>query len=188
MGRVAGPSRAMALRVLVEIESAPPRARFDGHTYRHAPGCETVVVPLFDLPRLLPDLAESHHAALRIAAERMPPHRNIREAHSPGITKWLSQVLHHGVANPLLSRPRLHIVQGGILIVQSIIDRQTARAGNCNNIEALYSEQGGRAAIMLSTRSIRWLHSPAALSARSRRQMIHGFCNSRLSMCSNREL
>src|SRR4051794_41845802 len=44
----------------------------------------------------------------------MPPPRSIREAHSPGITKWLSQVLRRPVPNPTRPEPRLHIVQGGV--------------------------------------------------------------------------
>jgi hypothetical protein len=103
------------LRVLVERESAPPRANFDGHGYRYAPGCETVALSLSDLPRSLTDLTTSHHEALRIAAQAMPPPRNIRGARSPGVTKWLTQVLHHAVPNPVRPQRQLHIVQGGVL-------------------------------------------------------------------------
>ena len=103
------------LRVLVERKSAPPRASFDGGRYRYAPGCETVALPLSDLPRSLANLTRSHHEALRIAADAMPPSRNIRGAHSPGVTKWLSRVLHHAVPNPVRPQRQLHIVQGGVL-------------------------------------------------------------------------
>lgn len=103
------------LRVLVERKSAPPRANFSGRTYRHAPGCKIVTVPLSDLPRSLPRLAKSHHEALRIAAEAMPPPRNVRGAHSPGVTKWLSQVLRRAVPDPARPQPQLHVVQGGIV-------------------------------------------------------------------------
>jgi hypothetical protein len=102
------------LRVLVEKDSAPPRANFDGHAYPRAPGCETVALPLSDLPRLLPKLTKPHHAALRIAAGARPCPRSIREAHSPGVTEWLSQILHRAVPNPEYWHRHLHIVQGGI--------------------------------------------------------------------------
>jgi hypothetical protein len=92
------------LRVLVERKSAPPGASSDGSRYRYAPGCTTVALPLSDLPLSLTKFIESHHEALRIAAEKRPPPRNIREAHSPGVTEWLSQVLHRAVPNP--ARPR----------------------------------------------------------------------------------
>ena len=100
--------RGRPLRVLVERKSAPPRASFDGCTYRYAPGCETVALPLSDLPRSLANLANSHHEALRIAAKTMPPPPNIRGAHSPGVTRWLSKVLHRAVPSPVYQPHRLH--------------------------------------------------------------------------------
>lgn len=102
------------LRVLVEKKTAPLRAGFDGAQFRYAPGCETVVLSLSDVPRSLARFADSHRAALQIAAEAMPPRRNIRGAHSPGVTKWLSQVLHRPVPSPARPSQRLHLVQGGI--------------------------------------------------------------------------
>jgi hypothetical protein len=44
---------------------------------------------LSELHRALPQLADSHHKALSIAAKRQPP-PNIRGAHSPGLTKLWS--------------------------------------------------------------------------------------------------
>jgi len=63
------------LRILVVRKSAPSGANFDGCRYRFAPGCETVSLPLSGLPRSLAKLTESHHEALRTAAEAMPPSR-----------------------------------------------------------------------------------------------------------------
>ena len=102
------------LRVLVDRETAPSRTSFDGHHYRYAPGCETAAIPLSDLPRWLPKLAESHHRALSITASQRPSPRNILNAHSTGVTKWLSQVLRRAVPNPAKPQRPLHIVQGGI--------------------------------------------------------------------------
>jgi hypothetical protein len=88
------------LRVLVEVESAPAGTNFDGHKYRHAPGCETAAIALSELPRLLPGLGESHRKALEIAGSRRSP-ANVLGAHSKGITEWLSQVLCREVPNPV---------------------------------------------------------------------------------------
>ena len=99
---------------MVDRKTAPPRTSFEGRHYRNAPGCETVAVPLSDLPRSLPKLAESHRRALSITASQRPSPRNIRSAHSTGVTKWLSQVLRREVPNPAKRQLPLHIVQGGI--------------------------------------------------------------------------
>ena len=88
------------LRVLIEQKSAPPAATFCGRSYRYAPGCKMVALSFSELPRSLPQFALSHQRALGIAASSMPPPRNIREAHSPGVTEWLSQVLHRPVPAP----------------------------------------------------------------------------------------
>jgi hypothetical protein len=102
------------LRVLVEKKKAPPRTRFDRRSHhRNAPGCETADIPLAELPRSLPRLAEAHHAALTIIARR-PAFRKTLNAHSTGVTAWLSQVLRRKVANPEIPQRPLHIVQGGI--------------------------------------------------------------------------
>ena len=101
------------LRVLVHRNTAPPGTSFDGRRYRNAPGCETAAIPLSELPRSLPKLAESHHKALNIVAAR-PSFRNILNAHSTGVTKWLSQVLRRQVPNPVNPQRPVHIVQGGI--------------------------------------------------------------------------
>lgn len=102
------------LRVLVDRGTAPLRTSFEGRHYRYAPGCETTAIPLSDLPRLLPKLAEAHRKALSIIASQRPPHRNIISAHSTGVTKWLSRVLRRAVPNPAERQRPLHIVQGGI--------------------------------------------------------------------------
>jgi len=94
--------------VLVSKEMAPPRMNFDGGTYHNAPGCETVAVPLSELVRALPNLAKSHHRALEITTDRGPLHRNRKAAHSPGVTKWLSQVLHDEVPSPAWTKPGAH--------------------------------------------------------------------------------
>lgn len=105
---------AGGLRILVHRKTAPPRTSFDGRRYRNAPGCETAAIPLSDLPRSLPALAESHHKALEITAARRPSFRNILAAHSTGVTKWLSQVLGGSVPDPAKPQRPLHIVQGGV--------------------------------------------------------------------------
>jgi hypothetical protein len=82
------------LRVLVEKKKAPPRTRFDRRSHhRNAPGCETADIPLAELPRSLPRLAEAHHAALTIIARR------------PAFRKTSECALHrcHGVVIPSAS-------------------------------------------------------------------------------------
>jgi hypothetical protein len=90
------------LRVLVEKESAGT-ARLDRVSYHHAPGCDMTTVPLSELHRVLPTLAEAHYAALSIAAKSRPP-RNIRNAHSVGVTAFLSQALRRPILNPSYSQ------------------------------------------------------------------------------------
>jgi hypothetical protein len=103
------------LRVLVDKEEAPPRTNFDGHSYLNAPGCETAAIPLSELPRFLAKLAGSHHRALEITASRRPPFRNIRNAHSTGVTRWLSQVLRREVPNPV-NPPRSGAAYNGLRV------------------------------------------------------------------------
>lgn len=77
------------LVVLLHKESALPGTRFNGNLYEKAPGCEMTTIPLAKLPQVLPYLEESHHAALSSAAN-WPAPRNIRGAHSLGVTEFLS--------------------------------------------------------------------------------------------------
>jgi len=102
------------LRVLVHKEKAPARISFDGHTYANAPGCETVAIRLSGIPRSLSRVTEAHHKALETVAARRRPFRNILNAHSTGVTKWLSEALRREVPNPARPSCPLHIVQGGI--------------------------------------------------------------------------
>ena len=88
------------LRVLIEQKSAPAAATFCDCSYRYARGCKMVALSLSELPRSLPKFALSHQRALGIAASSMPPPPSIRNAHSPGVTEWLSQVLHRPVPAP----------------------------------------------------------------------------------------
>ena len=102
------------LRVLVDKEKAPKRVSFDGRIYANAPGCETVAIGLSEIPHVLPKIAEAHHKAIETVAERRRPFRNILNAHSTDVTRWLSQVLQREVPNPKRPSRALHIVQGGI--------------------------------------------------------------------------
>ncbi|HXB67290.1 MAG TPA: HNH endonuclease [Candidatus Acidoferrales bacterium] len=77
------------LNVLVDKEAAPARTKFHGRPYKRAPGCLMTRIPLSELPLALPSLEESHYAALSICANRKSP-RNIRDAHSVGVTEFLS--------------------------------------------------------------------------------------------------
>jgi len=101
------------LSVLVQRKSSPSWARFVGRAYKTAPGCRLVKVPLEEIDRFLPSLSKSHQAALSVAAARPCP-RSIREAHSIGITKFLSQEFGQQVADPSYLRAiTLHLVNGG---------------------------------------------------------------------------
>ncbi len=79
------------LRVLVEIESAPPTASFCGRTYRYAPGCRMVPLSLSELPRRLTELAPSHQKALKIAGR----HHAAASQYSWGPLAWC-----HGMVIP----------------------------------------------------------------------------------------
>ena len=98
--------RPDGLRVLVDTKSAPPGTKFDGRRYRWARGCRMTTLPLSDLHRTLPGLANSHLQALAITAKRQSP-PNILDAHSSGITKLWSLPDPHG--------RRIHVVQGGVV-------------------------------------------------------------------------
>ena len=75
--------------VLLHKDAAPAGTQFNGKFYEKAPGCEMTTTPLAKLPQTLPCLEESHYAALSNAANwQSPP--NIRGAHSPGVTEFLS--------------------------------------------------------------------------------------------------
>jgi hypothetical protein len=121
------------LRVLVEKDSAPAATKWDGISYRRAPGCEMTTVQLTELSRTLASFAESHHAALSIAARSQPP-RTIRNAHSAGVTAFLSQAFHRLIPNPSYAPPAVPP-----LLMQ--FDEGAARE--------LYSE-GGRTAVMVN--------------------------------------
>jgi 5-methylcytosine-specific restriction protein A len=92
------------LNVLVEAESAPAGTKLRGFRYDRAPGCDMTTVSLAELPESLTPLAESHFAALSIAATGHPP-RAIRNAHSPGLTAFLSQVLRRQMRDPSYYAP-----------------------------------------------------------------------------------
>jgi hypothetical protein len=94
--------RAEGLRILIEKESAPTGTNFDGVIYPRAPGCDITTLPLSELPRALASFAESHSAALSIAARR-PRSRNIMKAHSPGVIAFLSQALGRKIPNPSIA-------------------------------------------------------------------------------------
>lgn len=78
------------LRVLLDDSSAPAHTRFERRLYRLAPGCKMTSVPLSKLSQVLPFLEEAHRVGLDSPANRNPP-RNIRGAHSLGVTKFLSR-------------------------------------------------------------------------------------------------
>jgi hypothetical protein len=102
------------LWVLVDKKSAPVGTKFVGHLYTSAPGCRMTKIPLAGIVNLLPPLAKSHHAAISVASRR-PPHPGIRNAHSTGITKFLSQVLGRPVLDPSYARTgTVHLLNGGI--------------------------------------------------------------------------
>lgn len=77
------------VEVLLHKEAAPAGTEFNGNFYKKAPGCEMTTVSLAKFPKTLRSLEESHYAALSSAANwQCPP--NIRGAHSPGVTEFLS--------------------------------------------------------------------------------------------------
>jgi hypothetical protein len=93
----AGPVESLILKpkrleILIDKELAPIGTRFHGVTYKNAPGCEIATIALAELPKSLASLTESHFAALSIAAKRRPT-QSIIEAHSVGVTSFLSRFL-----------------------------------------------------------------------------------------------
>ena len=88
------------LRVLVDIALAPANTAFEeGTSYRLAPGCAIVSLRFSEVPDVLTSLAVAHHSALSIAAKRECT-RQIRRAHSVGVTKFVGQVLDRQLPNP----------------------------------------------------------------------------------------
>ena len=92
--------RREGLNVLVEKESAPAATKFRRFSYDNAPGCDMTTVSLAKLPESLASFAESHHAALSIVAMGRGPTRNVRNAHSAGVTAFLSHFLRRLIPNP----------------------------------------------------------------------------------------
>ena len=122
------------LNTLVEKESAPAATKYRGFQYDRAPGCDMTTVPLAELPDSLEFFAESHHAALSIAA-RSRVHRGIRNAHSAGVTGFLSQVLLRPIPEPSYYAPSV----GPPILLQ--FDEEVPGE--------LYSE-GGRATVIVN--------------------------------------
>jgi hypothetical protein len=81
------------LRILLETESAPAGTKFYGGRYKKAPGCAMTNLTPSELRGAWRLFAESHCAALSIAAKHKPP-RSIREANSTGLISML------GLPNP----------------------------------------------------------------------------------------
>jgi 5-methylcytosine-specific restriction protein A len=92
------------LRILLDKDLAPGDTKFDGISYKQAIGCDMVTVPLDGLPEVLPPLTESHYAAIATVARARSP-RNVRAAHSLGITEFLSQFVRRRVPNPSYVSP-----------------------------------------------------------------------------------
>jgi 5-methylcytosine-specific restriction protein A len=87
------------LQILVKKTSARPGTKFDGVNYPRAPRCDMTTLSLPELPATLPSLTESHWDALFIATNwHLPPGR--REAHSTGVTAYLSRVLRRQIPEP----------------------------------------------------------------------------------------
>jgi 5-methylcytosine-specific restriction protein A len=121
------------IRVLVEERSAPAAIKLDGRRYPRAPGCDMTTVPLAEIPDAAKLLAESHAAAMSMAA-RSHAMRNIRGAHSAGVTAFLSQALRRVVPNPTYASS----IEATLLLQ---FDQEEAHG--------LYSE-GGQATVMVN--------------------------------------
>ncbi len=86
--------------VVVSVEEKLAKgSKFEKWSFRNAPGCKVVIVPLSELSHTLPSLTEAHHSAISIAAERKTT-KYIREAHSVGVTHYLSEFLQQTVPYP----------------------------------------------------------------------------------------
>jgi hypothetical protein len=91
--------RKNGLDVLVERELAPTGTTFRTDGYKWAPGCDLTRVPFSELRKTLPTLSEAHLSALSIAANRKT-NKSIREAHSTGVTEYLSRFRKKQVSCP----------------------------------------------------------------------------------------
>jgi len=80
------------MRVLLETESAPGGVRLVGRPYANAPGCRMTTLSFSARSEAFSALVESHHAALSIAAKRRTTPQ-IKNAHSPGVLRFLSDSL-----------------------------------------------------------------------------------------------
>jgi hypothetical protein len=88
------------LRVLVNAAAVPADTAFEeGTEYRLAPGCAIVNLRYSQIQAVLTSLVVAHHSALTIAAKRECS-RQIRRAHSVGVTRFVGQVLNRRLPNP----------------------------------------------------------------------------------------
>lgn len=93
------------VNVLVDKDIAPAGTKMFVNSYDSAPGCGLTKVPLSALTQILPSLSEAHHSAISIAARRKTT-KYIREAHSGGVTRFVSEYLRHPVPDPSYCVPQ----------------------------------------------------------------------------------
>jgi hypothetical protein len=101
------------LRVLVDKKSSPHGIKLDDRHFRNAPGCDIAPVPINKLTQVLPSLISSHQMAVAVAAKRNT-NESIRQSHSPGIIRFLSEFIQRPLPDPSYALPvKLHLLNGG---------------------------------------------------------------------------
>jgi len=86
--------------ILLSRTNAPTSARWTGGQYEHAPGCEEALVARSAGPRLLGELREPHYLAIDACGTAHAGNHQRRQAHSPGVLRYLEQVLGRKLPNP----------------------------------------------------------------------------------------
>lgn len=92
------------VKVLVNRDVVPSGTKIFFHGFETATGCGLTRVPLSELPYTLPHLSEAHHSAISIVAKRKTT-KYIREAHSVGVTRFLSEFFGQPVPDPTYYLP-----------------------------------------------------------------------------------
>ncbi len=80
--------------------TAPRGLKLLGHEYKHAPGCEEALIPFAGAEGIISRIREANRSAIGICATAHAGNGVFRRAHSPGVLRYLEQVLGRTLPNP----------------------------------------------------------------------------------------
>jgi len=90
--------------VLLSRADAPSGTRWSGGEYVYAPGCEEACVSRSVGARLLRSIREAHFRAIDACGKAHAGNNQRRRAHSPGVLRYLEEVLGRKLPNPSYAR------------------------------------------------------------------------------------